>query len=115
LIVLYRWDAAAGSLAWLAPLRACGRRSFSIYLIHLPVTMAGNELLIRAGLDPLWARLLVILPVVTAGSVAAGWAFHHAIERHFLGQPPLLRRRTVAVAGPGRVVSLGGSLAVNAA
>jgi peptidoglycan/LPS O-acetylase OafA/YrhL len=113
LIVLYRWDAVAGSRAWLAPLRACGRRSFSIYLIHLPVTMVGNELLVRAGLDAFWARTLVIMPVVTLAAVAVGWAFHHAIERHFLGRPPELRRR--AGAGSDRPVSLGGSLAVKPA
>jgi peptidoglycan/LPS O-acetylase OafA/YrhL len=89
LIVLHRWDHLTGDLAWLAPVRACGRRSYSIYLTHLPVTTVGNMLLIELGLTSFWGRALVILPVVTAVAVAVGWAFHRMVESRFLGLPPL--------------------------
>ena len=91
LIGLHRWDAAGMGLRCLAPVRACGRRSYSIYLIHLPVTTAGNSLLVMAGLEAPWARALVILPAVTVASLGAGWIFHATVERHFLGLPPAVR------------------------
>lgn len=97
LIVMWRWDAVLGCSSWLAPIRACGRRSFSIYLIHLPVTMVGNLSLVDLGLESFWARALVVLPVVTAASVAVGWGFHHTVERHFMGQAPLFQRKASTV------------------
>jgi peptidoglycan/LPS O-acetylase OafA/YrhL len=103
LIAMYRWDKAAGALAWLAPVRACGRRSYSIYLIHLPVTTAGNVLLTQLGVGAFWPRVFVALPLVTAASFAVGWAFHRAVESHFLGPPPVpgvRARRAAALAGP---------------
>ena len=109
LIVMRRWDAAATGLVWLAPVRACGRRSFSIYLIHLPMTMVGNAALVGVGLESFWVRALVILPAVTVASVALGWAFHHVIEKHFLGQPPALR------GGAHSLLSFGGRLLVRPA
>lgn len=103
LIALYRWDVAAGALSWLGPLRAVGRRSFSIYLTHLPVTTAGNALLYDLGLTGYWARALVLVPSVTLAAVAVGWVFHRAVESRFLGAPPALplgvwRARRPAVA-----------------
>ena len=89
LIGLHRWDAASVGLAWLGPVRACGRRSYAIYLSHLPVVMMGNVVLYDLGLNGLWARVLVVVPVVTAAALAFGWLFHHLVERHFMGAAPL--------------------------
>ena len=98
LIALHRWDRRAGQLGWLDPVRAIGRRSYSIYLIHLPVTTVGNALLAGLGLSGFWPRVLVMVPVVTGASVAVGWAFYRAVECRFLGPPPLPRKPGVAVA-----------------
>ena len=84
LIALYRWDHVTADLAWLEPLRSCGKRSFSIYLTHLPVAAIGNQLLHDLGLTGFWGRTLVMMPLVTAASIAVGWAFHQAIERRFV-------------------------------
>lgn len=111
LIGMWRWDATLGISTWLAPIRACGRRSFSIYLIHLPVTMVGNHALVSLGLDAFWARALVILPMVTAASVAVGWVFHRVVERHFLGQPPVFPKSTPA----GSSIAFGSGFTVHAA
>src|SRR5205814_9820311 len=85
LIALHRWDRRTGQLGWLGPVRAAGRRSFSIYLTHLPATTVGNALLAGLGVSDSWPRALVMVPVVRAASVALGWAFHHAAECRFLG------------------------------
>ena len=60
LIALRRFDSAA-RLPWLAPFRACGRRCYSIYLIHLPVCTIGNEFLIGLGIVGFWPRALLVI------------------------------------------------------
>jgi peptidoglycan/LPS O-acetylase OafA/YrhL len=92
LIGLRRWDGRSARVGWLAPLRACGRRSYSIYLVHLPVCTVGNLSLHELGLTSFWGMVLVMIPVVSAAAVGAGWLFHGLVERHFLN-PPLGPRR----------------------
>ncbi|AGA25563.1 acyltransferase family protein [Singulisphaera acidiphila] len=91
LIGLRRWDERADALGWLRPLRACGRRCYSIYLVHLPVCTVGNLWLYEQGLTSFWARGLVMIPAVSAASVAVGWLFFWGVERHFLN-PPIIPR-----------------------
>jgi peptidoglycan/LPS O-acetylase OafA/YrhL len=100
LIAMHRWDQQAGQLSWLEPLRACGRRSYSIYLVHLPVTTVCNPWLYDLGLTSFWARLLVLVPIVILASVAVGWAFHRAVESRFLGMPPFLGTLTAKAKPP---------------
>ena len=89
LIVLWRWDDRLIRQRWLAPLRACGLRSYSIYLIHLPVCTVGNQTLAACfDLSSFWSRALFMAPVVTLASVGAGWCYYHGVERHF-HNPPL--------------------------
>jgi peptidoglycan/LPS O-acetylase OafA/YrhL len=95
LIALRRWDEQAARFGLLAPLRACGRRCYSIYLIHLPVCTVGNLWLFERGLTGFWARVLVMIPVVSSAAVGVSWLFFHAVERHFLN-PPLATNRSPA-------------------
>ncbi len=87
LIALRGKEASAARLAWLDPLRASGRRSYSIYLIHMPICVVGHEWLYSLGIVGFWARLLVIVPILAIASVAAGWAFFWAVESRFLNPP----------------------------
>lgn len=91
LIALRRWDGRSARLRWLAPLRACGRRSYSIYLVHLPICTVGNLWLYERGLTGFWGRALVMVPAVSAAAVGVSWAFYAGIERRFLN-PPLVAR-----------------------
>jgi peptidoglycan/LPS O-acetylase OafA/YrhL len=110
LIALRRWDGWSATAGWLGPLRACGRRCYSIYLVHLPAGVVGNPWLFEHGLTSFWGRALVMVPLVSAAGVAAGWAFHAAIESRFLGPPPSLRGRVVRLGPrPGRGASLAGA------
>lgn len=106
LIGMYRWDAASTGLRWLAPVRACGRRSYAIYLAHLPVVAVGNVLLFDLGLSSLGMRAFLVLPAVTAAAVGAGWVFHAYVERRFIGAPPrltVLQTLIPRIAGPAVV------------
>ncbi len=87
LIALRRAEPVAARLAWLAPLRAAGRRSYSIYLIHMLICIVGHEWLYGLGIVGFWPRVLVTVPVVSVVSVAAGWAFFEAVESRFLNPP----------------------------
>lgn len=87
LIGLRDWDGRLMASRALVPLAACGRRCYSIYLVHLPVCTVGNNLLWEAGLRTFWGRVLVGIPVVTAASVGVCWLFFWLVERHFLNPP----------------------------
>ena len=87
LIVLRRWDAGIQGMSWLRPLRACGRRCYSMYLIHLPICTIGSVCLFEAGLTAFWQRALITIPAVTIASIAGSWLFFWTVERHFLNMP----------------------------
>jgi len=89
LLGFYRWDDAIARVKRLDPLRACGRRSYAIYLIHLPVCTVGNSLLGHAGISGFWPKALIMVPAVTAASVGAGWLFYRWIDRRFTDLPDL--------------------------
>ena len=74
-----------------AVLHACGRRSYSLYLTHMPICIAGVSLLYEWGSRGFWRRVLVAIPVITPVAVAVGWGFFWLVERHFL-RPPVVRR-----------------------
>ncbi|WP_435008870.1 acyltransferase family protein [Tundrisphaera lichenicola] len=96
LIALRDFDGPARRSGWL---RACGRRCYSIYLIHLLVCTVGNEWLYGMGLVGFWARVLVMIPIVSTAAVGTGWLFFEAIERHFLNRPADHRPHPRPVAG----------------
>jgi peptidoglycan/LPS O-acetylase OafA/YrhL len=99
LIALRGLDEAAGHQAWLAPLRACGRRCYSIYLIHLPVCTVGNELLASLGLVGFWPRVFVMIPIVSIAAVGVGYLFFAVVESRFLGPPSDRKPHARPVAG----------------
>ena len=91
LIGLHRWDGPVAGLRALEPLRACGRRSYSIYLVHMPAVMIVNNGLRDLGVDGFWPRALLMIPAAVLVSVSVAWIFHAHIERHFLALPSLRR------------------------
>jgi peptidoglycan/LPS O-acetylase OafA/YrhL len=88
LIALRRWDDLSETLAWLGPLRACGRRCYSIYLVHLPVCVVGALAMMELGVTGFWGRALVVVPLASAAGVAASFGFFALVESRFLGPPP---------------------------
>ena len=74
LIGLRAWDERAMTVRWLAPVRACGRRCYSIYLVHLPVCTVGTLWLYERGITGFWLRVLFMIPIVAiaVGDPAGG-------------------------------------------
>jgi peptidoglycan/LPS O-acetylase OafA/YrhL len=91
LIGLRRFDARWRGLAWLAPLRACGRRSYSLYLIHVPACLLTGAAARGLGVTGFWGSALLAVPAMTAASVGAAWVFYGRVERPF-AEPPAARR-----------------------
>ena len=111
MILLRPWDERASRLGWLDPLRACGRRCYSIYLVHLPILSVGSSILLERGLTGFWSRSLVTLPAVAAASVAASWVFYRYVESPFRILPTLSSPRsedgTVRLpSGPGLGITI---------
>ena len=72
----------------LAPLRACGRRCYSIYLVHLPACVVAAEVAIQLGCTGFWARALVAAPLAAAAGLGTGWLFFAAVEARFHNPAP---------------------------
>jgi peptidoglycan/LPS O-acetylase OafA/YrhL len=106
LIALRPWDERFAGCRWLEPLRACGRRCYSIYLAHLPVCVVGSLGLYELGLRGFWVRALVTVPAVSAAALGAGWLFYRWVEQQFTDLPGL---RPVPAPGPPRPVPTGES------
>ena len=80
LIGTARWDARLAGMRWAAPLKACGLRSYSIYLIHLPIALIAINTLDVWGLQEFWTQALVVVPLAVASVLAASWVFHEWVD-----------------------------------
>ena len=89
LIAVRPWDAWFEGRRWLEPLRACGRRCYSIYLAHLPVCVVGSLGLYELGLRGFWLRALVTVPAVSTTAIGVGWLFYRWVEQQFTDLPLL--------------------------
>jgi peptidoglycan/LPS O-acetylase OafA/YrhL len=83
LIAFRRWDDPVARVKSFEPIRALGRRSYSIYLVHLPAAMVVTASLGELGVTEFWDRALFVVPLSTVAAIAAGWVFHNAVDRHF--------------------------------
>lgn len=87
LMALSRWDHRIATARLLRPLAACGTMCYSLYLVHYPITKVISAALFRAGVRGAWPTLLVTIPVATAASCLAAWAFFRVVERRYLNPP----------------------------
>jgi peptidoglycan/LPS O-acetylase OafA/YrhL len=99
MIALRPQDARLGATPVLAPVRACGKRCYSIYLTHMPICILAASALDWLGVGHFWAKVLIGVPVVSAVAVAFAWLFYDLVESRFL-EPPKLRRAASSRACP---------------
>ncbi|MDX2038604.1 MAG: acyltransferase [Isosphaeraceae bacterium] len=88
LVILRPFDDAIADSPWTRTLRECGIRSYSIYLVHLPICVVCSLLLWEWGFENFWARGLIAAPMVATASVGFSWIFFEIVERR------LSRRRS---------------------
>lgn len=90
LLLSHRWDLALMESRLGKLLALCGTISYSLYLIHYPLTKVLGCAMYEGGLQSGWATLLIVIPALTALSLGAGWIFYIAVEKRCLSQPRLL-------------------------
>jgi peptidoglycan/LPS O-acetylase OafA/YrhL len=107
ILLVHPWDAWLSSRRWLRPLVFCGTMCYSMYLIHEIIVLAISRGFKFYGPPGDLVVLLAVLPLCVAATIAAGWAFHVAVERRFLNKssdcPP--RRFHAEVAAEPAVIS----------
>lgn len=101
LIAAKPWDERIGSIRRLEPLKALGRCSYSIYLIHMPVCVVVLSALDALGVGGAWPRLAVMFPLATLASLGVGVLFHRWVDSRFT-QLPRVRLRALGAAGRRR-------------
>ena len=88
---LRRWDNHARTCAIFRPLRFCGDRCYSLYLVHWPVAMIVGHSMESLGANGSVAVFLIRIPLCVAVTIFLGSIFHSLIERRFwnpcLGPP----------------------------
>lgn len=95
---LYRIDARLTASRWLQPLAWYGKMSYSVYLTHFPVVVVLAYVLSRVGSTADWFVAAVTVPLSVAISVPLGYAFHLAVERHFMNAPLAAKRAAAGAA-----------------
>ncbi len=84
---LHGRDEAIHTSPWTRPATLCGAMSYSLYLVHWPVTKAVSRGLFLAGIKGGLLTLLVTIPGCVAASLVVARAFHVHVERRFLNAP----------------------------
>lgn len=80
---LQPFDELSKRVALLTPLRWCGMRCYSLYLVHGPIANLVSYNLYHAGVTGSTATVLITMPACLAASLLAGWAFYRWVEVRF--------------------------------
>jgi peptidoglycan/LPS O-acetylase OafA/YrhL len=81
---LHRWDRRMAAWPALRPLKLAGVICYSLYLSHAVIVRTISTGMYAVGFrDPL-QTVVIVLPICMVAAIAVGWAFHRAVERHFL-------------------------------
>lgn len=87
LIALRDHDDRICQWRWIVPLKEIGRRSYSVYLYHLPITTVGTFGLYELGITGFWQRVFLTIPIVSITAIVVSLGFFSLVERHFLNPP----------------------------
>lgn len=83
LVAIHPWDKKLAEARWLRPLRFCGERCYSLYLIHWPLVTIVAWYFGRLGIHHPLAILFLMLPCCVGTVLAIGAIFHVLVERRF--------------------------------
>jgi peptidoglycan/LPS O-acetylase OafA/YrhL len=84
LVLLRPYDRGIDGMRVLQPIKWCGTRCYSLYLVHWPVAKILSKWLTLAGALSHASTLFMIVPVCVGGSALVAWAFHRTVEQRFL-------------------------------
>lgn len=100
LLALHRFDGRVAGARLLRPLAFAGTICYSMYLSHAVVVRSISQAMHDAGARDAAATVLLVIPVCVAVAVVVGWAFHMAVERHFLNRGSSSSSSGFASGGP---------------
>ena len=83
IISLRKWDDSINRSKVLSPLRFCGERCYSLYLVHWPVVVLIGHAFNALGMTNATAILLITVPCCLATSLLLAAVFHTWVERRF--------------------------------
>jgi peptidoglycan/LPS O-acetylase OafA/YrhL len=92
IIALRKWDERLLQSRLARPLRFCGERCYSIYLVHWPTVTVVSWAFNQLGVRKPFLVFFIGLPICVGAAVGLGWLFHRWVERRFLSS----RRRAPA-------------------
>lgn len=84
LFVLYKFDKGFIHLPVVRQLAFVGTFSYSLYLVHLPITFVLMRLFWALGLRDGWQAILISTPLCICVSLLAAWPFYLLFEKPFL-------------------------------
>lgn len=87
LMILYNDDQTLSQTRLIRPLMRCGRISFSLYLVHLPVCELLKHTVLASVLKSYWGVVLVATPIAMAASVLVATMFYLVVESRFTSSP----------------------------
>jgi peptidoglycan/LPS O-acetylase OafA/YrhL len=87
LISLHPYDAVIASQKFLGPIASAGRRCYSIYLTHAPITLLTAWAAYNLGITSPLGTLLITMPVGLGISLLVGFHFHCWVETRWLPEP----------------------------
>jgi peptidoglycan/LPS O-acetylase OafA/YrhL len=85
--VLEPYDRYTANWKLLRPLKWCGIRCYSLYLVHGPAVYITSRLVLHFGYATPTQILLVVVPVCLAVSLVVAELFHRFVEKRFLNLP----------------------------
>jgi peptidoglycan/LPS O-acetylase OafA/YrhL len=94
--LLENWDEQIARMRAVSPLTWCGKRCYSIYLIHWPVTKAVSGVGLALGLFTPFTTLMALVPLSLVFSVSLAYPFHKFVEQRFLNTPRATLRSKIA-------------------
>jgi peptidoglycan/LPS O-acetylase OafA/YrhL/glycosyltransferase involved in cell wall biosynthesis len=87
LVALWRWDSRVVGSAPGRLLARIGKMSYSLYLVHLPVTKAIGHCISDLGVSEGWPAIALSVSIGTLSSLAVGYAFFRFVELRYVNKP----------------------------
>jgi len=84
---LHRFDAVVADARLFTPLRWCGVRCYSLYLIHGPIVVLVKWNLYRLGVASNAGTLFVTVPACLTAALIPSALFHRWVEARFVSRP----------------------------
>jgi peptidoglycan/LPS O-acetylase OafA/YrhL len=83
LLAVHPFDIFVSRARWAQPIAYCGRRCYSLYLVHYPITKAISHVMSKAGYATPLPTALVTAPLGVACSLLVASIFYTHVERPF--------------------------------